>query len=275
MAQLRSLSQGKLEAYKIDPRSVKIKPGFNYRDTSSEDAKRHIAWLKESIRERGVDEAIWIENDGENLWLIDGECRLRALCELWDEGLEVFVPTFSYKGDEAAVLAKSLIANGGLPPTLLEFGRAAERLQAYGWSVERIASLTPPHLGLRGPQAERYVRDAVELQKAPLAVKKAVSEGIDGVKVSEPLALAAAKQGPIRAPQIIAEAVAEAKAEGKTVAKRPKGEGPVAKAKKAEAVRSQTLEEVGDEIVDSILNEAPDWDKLEKLAAKWNKMRGR
>src|SRR5258708_29786399 len=52
---------------------------------SSPEAKKHIAFLKESIRERGVDEPIWVENSGEGFYLIDGECRLLALRQLWDE----------------------------------------------------------------------------------------------------------------------------------------------------------------------------------------------
>jgi len=249
MAQLRSLSQGKLEAYKIDPRLVEIREGFNYRDTTSVEAKAHIAWLKESIRERGVDEAIWIENTGDTLYLVDGECRLRALRELWDEGLEIYVPTISFKGDEAAVLAKSLIANGGLPPTLLEFGRAAERLQAFGWSVERIASLTPPHLGLNGAKAKRYVKEAVELQQAPIAVKKAVSEG----KASPALALAVTRKNRMMAAEIVEERVQKAHAEGKTEAKRPKGAGKVAKAKAVEQAKVVSLEGIGDSMADWIL----------------------
>ena len=274
MAQLRSLSQGKLEAYKIDPRLVEIRPGFNYRDTASPEAKAHIAWLKESIRERGVDEPIWIENTGDTMYLVDGECRLRALRELWDEGLEVYVPTISFKGDEASVLAKSLIANGGLPPTLLEFGRAAERLQAFGWSVERIAALTPPHLGLNGAKAKRYVQEAVELQQAPIAVKKAVKEGIDGVAVSPALALAATRKNRIMAPQIIEEEAKKAKAAGKTQAKRPKGAGKVAKAKAVEQAKVVSLEEIGDKLADEMLALTADRELVE-LARSWNRLRGR
>ena len=270
MAQLRQLSQGKLEAYKIDPREVRIKPDFNYRDTSSEAATKHIAWLKESIRERGVDEAIWVENDGDTFWLVDGECRLRALCELWDEGLEVYVPTISFKGDESAVLAKSLIANGGLPPTLLEFGRAAERLQAFGWSVDRIAALTPPHLGLQGGKAKRYVKEAVELQQAPIAVKKAVSEGT----LSPAFGLGIAKKARLNAPEVVEREVAKAKAAGKKQAKRPKGAGPVTKAKAAEKAKVLSLEEIGDKMADLVGAVTADRELLE-VARSWNRARGR
>lgn len=275
MARLNDLGVGKLEGPKIDPRVVIIRPDFNYRDTSSSAARAHIAWLKESIKDRGVDEPIWVEFEGGKVYLIDGECRLLALRELWNEGNEIRVPAIAYRGDEAHVLAKSMVANGALPPTQMEFGRAAERLMNWGWSVDQIAALTPPHLGLQGGKAKRYVRDAVDLQQAPLAVKKAVSEGIDGVTVSPALALSVTKQNRMEAPAIIEKAAAEAKAAGKKTATRPKGAGPVTKAKAAREVKVQTIEAVGDNIADLILNEAPDWDVLEKLAAQWNKLRGR
>lgn len=272
MASLRDLSEGRarLEAYKIDPRHIEIKPGFNYRDTTSPEAKAHIAFLKASIRERGVDEPIWVENTGETLYLVDGECRLRALRELWDEGEEIVVPTFSYKGSEDAVLAKSLIANGGLPPTQMEFGKAVERLMAYGWTAERIAHLIPPHLGIKGAKARRYMADALELHQAPLEVKKAVKEGVDGVKVSPALAVAATRGNRLMAADVIKGEVAKAKAAGKKTANRPKGAGKVTKAK-------ADLMDIGDKLARLVLagrDETPNWDRMERLAGQWQKARG-
>ena len=273
MATLRSLSQGKLEAYKIDPREIVIRDNWNFRDTTTPEAVKHIAWLKSSIAERGVDEPIWIENDGDTLYLIAGECRLKALQQLWDEGNEVYVPTFSYKGDEAAVLAKSLVENTGLPPTMLEFGRAAERLQAFGWTVERIAALTPPHLGLNGSKAKRFVREAVELQQAPLAVKEAIAKGVDGVSVTPALALKVTRENRIQAKEIIDEAAKEAKAKGKTVARRPKGEGVVAQAKQKAVECEDKLLKAGDKMASLILADGANWTDTQKAAKQWQSLR--
>jgi ParB-like chromosome segregation protein Spo0J len=219
---LNDLAHGKLEAPKLDPREIIIRAGFNYRDTTSEAATAHIEWLAQSIKDRGVDQPISVEFTDGKVFLIDGECRLLALRKLWDAGDEVFVPAISFRGDEAAVLAKAMVAGGSLPPTQLEFGRAAERLINYGWTVERIAALTPPHLGLKGRKAKRFVNDAVELQQAPLAVKDAVAHGVDGVGVSTPLALSATRKNRIMAEEIIKDAVSDAKSKGKSVARRPK-----------------------------------------------------
>lgn len=275
MVMLRSLSQGKLEAYKIDPREIEIRPGFNFRDTSTPEAQAHIAWLANSIAERGVDEPIWVENTGEKIFLIAGECRLLALRKLWDEGNEVYVPTFSYKGDEASVLAKSLAENTGLPPSVIEFGRAAERLLAFGWTVERIASLTPPHLGLTGSKAKRFVKDAVDLQQAPLAVKKAVTHGIDGVKVTEPAALAAVRRNPLQAEEILTKEAREAKSKGKTVLKRPKGAGKATKAKASEREQTEKCLRLADSMADVALDKALNRDEVILCAQKYNRARAR
>ena len=279
MAQLREMSHGKMEAYKIDPREVEIRPNFNWRDTSTPEAQAHIAWLAESIAERGVEEPIVVENTGEKLYLVAGECRLLALRKLWDAGNQVFVPTFSYKGDEAAVLAKSIVENSGLPPSSLEFGRAAERLMAFGWDSGRIAACVPPHLGLKGRKAERYVKEAIELQQAPMAVKDAVAHGVevDGEKmpVSPALALQATRQSRERAPEIIKEAAVKAKAAGKKTAKREKTAGKATKAKAAKEAKVRSLEQIGDAMSREILKDKFDVDKLEELANEWQAARGK
>ena len=279
MASLKDMGSKMWEAYGIDPRKIIIKTGFNCRDTSSPEAKKHIAWLKESIRERGVDEPIFIENTGSAINLIDGECRLLACRELWDEGIKVKVPTISFKGDEVAVLKKSLIANNGLPLTVLELGKAAERLMAHGQTAEEIAAYIAPHLGYTPQKAVKHVKDAVELQQAPLAVKEAVAHGVEveGEKmpVSAALAVQATRQSRERAPEIIRAAATKAKAAGRKEAKRPKGEGKAGKAKAAKEAKSRSLETIGDGMAKEILRERFDVEKLEDLANEWTAARGK
>ena len=274
---MREYGQGKLEAYKIDPRLIEIREGWNFRDTTTPEAQAHIAWLAESIAERGVDEPIWVENTGEKFYLVAGECRLLALRKLWDAGNEVFVPTFSYKGDEAAVLAKSISENSGLPPSMLEFGRAAERLMAFGWDEKRIAACVPPHLGLKGKKAEKYVKDAVELQQAPLAVKDAVAHGVEvegeTIAISSALAVQATRKNRATAPAVIHDAAVKTKASGKKEAKRPKTEGKATKAKVEAERRVRSLEKIGDDMAKAILCEKFDVDLLEGLAEEWKKAR--
>ena len=270
---MTDFGHGRLDAPRLDPRDIIIRKNWNYRDMTSPAVKEHIAFLKASIAERGVQEPISVELVDGKIYLVNGECRLRALQQLWHEGNEVYVLAIGAKGDEAEILAKSMVANGSLPPTLLEFGKAAERLIAFGWDEKRIAALTPPHLGLKGKKAVGYVKQAVELQQAPLAVKEAVAHGVEGVEVSPALAIQATRKSRTEAPTIIAEAAKEAKAKGKKKAMRPKTAGKATKAKAAKEAKVRSLEEIGDSMAKAILDDVFNTDRLEKVATEWRSAR--
>ena len=274
---LTDFGHGRVDAPRLDPRDIIIRDSWNYRDCTTPAAEAHIAFLKDSIAKRGVQEPIRVELIDGKVYLVNGECRLRALRKLWDEGNEVFVLSIQGKGDEAEILAQSMVANGALPPSVLEFGRAAERLTAYGWTVEQIAALTPPHLGLKGNKAKQYVKQAVELQQAPIAVKEALAHGVevDGeqIAVSPSLAVQATRKSREKAPEIIKAAVVKAKAAGKKMAKRSKGEGKITKAKVESERRTRTLEKIGDDMAREILKVPFDTDILESLADEWKRSR--
>jgi ParB-like chromosome segregation protein Spo0J len=273
MGRLNDLALGKVEAPKLDPRIIIVRHGYNYRDVTTPEAKRHIAWLKESIREHGVQKPIGVEYIDGKVYLVDGECRLSACVGLWQDGVEVLIPAIVVKGDEAEVRAKSIIANGALPPTILEFGKAAAQLRAYGWSDEKISQYTPPHIASSPKRAKKYVQDAVELHEAPLEVKKAVMEGVDGVKVSPALAVSAVRKGRLMAGQVIKQEVDKAKSAGKTEVHRPKGEGKATKAKKEKEKAIYSIMDVGDTLALLVLADHPDWDQMTRVARIWQSMR--
>jgi len=274
---LKELSHGCQDAVKIDPRQIVVRENFNFRDTTSEAAQKHIAWLRESIRENGVQEPIRVEFINDTVYLVNGECRVRAALELWKEGLEIYVPAIQVKGDEAEILAKSMVANGALPPTQLEFGRAAARLEAYGWDIDRIAQYTPPHIASNPKTARKYVSDALELNSAPLEVKQAVKEGIDGVQVSPALAVQAIKKNRLLAKQQLEQQAEKAKKEGKKVAKRPKGDGKATKEKKTQATKQDQLIKLGDRMATLIMamGESSAGPSMRGSAEAWNSLRGR
>ena len=194
---------GRLDAPRLMPLDIIIREGFNYRTVDSDATLAHIGWLKESIRQQGIQKPVEVEFIDGKAYLVDGECRVRAAQALWNEGVEVFVPAMQVKGDEAEIRAKSMIANGALPPNQLEFGKAAAQLRSYGWDNDRIAAYTPPHIAQNKARAKRYVEDAIELHQAPLEVKEAVQKGVDGVKVSAALAVAATRHGRLTAADTI------------------------------------------------------------------------
>jgi hypothetical protein len=275
------------EVVLLDPRKIIIRAGFNYRDVESPVAKAHIDWLKANIKDRGVQQPARVEYVGEKVFLVDGQCRVEACKQLWKEGVKVpykgggdgppMVPVITVRGDEAEMLAASMVANGALPPSQLEFGAAAARLLALGWDEDRVAKYTPPHIAVDAQKSRRYVRDAVELHQAPLAVKKAVKEGVDGVEVSAGLALHVTRRNPLHAEEEIKAEVEKAKANGKKVARRPKTAGKATKAKEAALTRTQQLEKIGDGMADNILKgeDGKYPPSLVGAARAWNQLRGR
>ena len=278
MARLEDLGTTGVRATRLRPEIIIIDWKKNYREWDSQATLDHIAWLKESIRLEGVKKPIDVSYDDGKVYLESGYCRLTAAQQLRQEGWDGYIDGLPVKGDEATRIAKSLVDNTALPPTVLEFGKAAEQLlDSFGWDVERVAKLTPPHLGLHGKKAEKYVRQAVELQQAPIAVKEAVAHGVevDGEKigVSPFLAVSATRKSREKAPEIIKAAAVEAKAAGKKTAKRPKGAGKVTKAKVEAEKRVRSLEKIGDDLAKEVLKAPFDMDRVEALAQEWQRAR--
>jgi len=185
-----------------DPREVVITPGWNVRDMTSPETREWISLLKLSILERGVDKAISVKYDIKTgiRTLVDGQCRLQACKELWQEGHKIYVPMIEVKGDEAELLTESLASNSGLPLTQLEIGKGCWKLiDKFHWTVEQVSA----HIGKR----PRYVTEAITLAQAPAEARELITEG----KVTPGAVLHALKENngnPEAAVQLLEEAVA-------------------------------------------------------------------
>jgi hypothetical protein len=274
---LTELANGRTDVVKLRPEVIGIKPNHNYRDMGTPAVRAHIDWLKSSIREVGVRDPICVSFDPQTgkVYLEAGECRLTAAQELRKEDWDGWILARQIKGDEAALLADSLVENGGLPPTKLDFGKAAERLLAYGWTAKQIASYAPPHVQANFAKAVRYVNEAVELQQAPLEVKQLVKNGVDGVKISEAKALASVRKSPLTAAETLRREAGEAKAKGKAVLKREKGAGTATRAKEADRVTTGRIFELADYLADLALDPETAEYALRKAARTYNAARGR
>lgn len=280
----QDLGEGKIEGRKLDPRTIKIRKDFNYRDTESETVQAHIAWLKDSIKAHGVQQPVRVQYIGGEVYLVDGHCRVEACKQLFKEGFKIpykeggngpaLVPALVVAGDEGDILAASMIANDSLPPTKIEFGKAADRLQKLGWPDEKIALYIPPHILVKGFKATRYVKESVELHQAPQSVKKAASEGKDGVKISEAQALKIARENPLHAEEEIDKAVSQAKSKGQTTARRPKGEGKATKAKAAEKASVSKCLELADGMARVAMDLTLDRDEVIACASAYMEARG-
>ena len=164
--------QGRSDLHKIDPRFIKIESGHNPRDYSLAENRQHLDNLKDSISAIGLQFPLVVrwEASTESVYLVDGECRLRAVLELLDEGVEILtVPAIQVPGNnEADRLMLALTANTGKPLTQWEAGSGYKRLAAFGWDARTIAT--------KCNVSVTYVQTALELADAPQAVKQQLSE---------------------------------------------------------------------------------------------------
>ena len=181
-----------------DPRDIQIVPGWNVRDMNSPATREHIELLKASIKERGVDKPIAVKYDKATgiRVLIDGQCRLQACRELWQEGTKVYVPMLRVDGDEADLTAESLTSNAGLPLTQFEIGMGCRKLlERYHWNKEQIAA----HIC----KPVRYVTEAIILATAPPEAKAMIADG----KVTAGAVLHALKEHGEAAVEVLTAAV--------------------------------------------------------------------
>jgi hypothetical protein len=169
----------KLEGRNLPPRTIVKQEGWNSRDMSSPATRDHIEnTLKPSIKARmndglpGLFDPIkvrYIRATGTPL-LIDGECRLTAYLELWDEGIEANIPVIDTDGSAADLRVSTLVGNSGLPLTPLEIGLQCKRLRdglckSEDWIAE--------HIG----KPRRFITDAIALHDAPEEAKALVAAG--------------------------------------------------------------------------------------------------
>lgn len=163
--QLRDIpGVNRTDGYSMDPREIHVSPGFNHRDYSQQSNLDHVAEIKESIRQHGVQQPLWVRRDAAKVFLVAGECRLRAVNELIEEGVEIkSVPIVWKVGSPEKILLMSLTENTGKPPSQWEVGSGFQRLIDFGWNVPQIA--------LQMGQKESWVKTALELSTADKETK--------------------------------------------------------------------------------------------------------
>ena len=219
---------------KADPRAIRVEAGHNPRDFSTVEAVAHLENLKESIRVNGVLEPVLVRKDGENVFLVDGESRLRAALALIADGVDIqTIPAIEVRGGNPAErLVMALAANTSQPLSKVEYGNAFRRLEAYGYTNEQIAE--------RCVKNDRYVREALELSDAPVEVQTMVKAG----EVSPALALKTVRAHGSGSVAVLTKAVTSAKAQGRKAAVREKNHQLTAFETVALAVAKELEEDV-------------------------------
>ena len=188
---------GHTDLFKVDARKIVVCEHWNPRSQMGTDA---IEELKASIRDNGFypDKPLLLHRKADQLVLISGHRRLRAVLELIDEGVPfVSVPVvLDQSGDEGDLLARALSANqNGIPLEPLDEAMGFNRLIGYGWEPKRIAekvgrSLSHVYSRLKLLEAEPDVLQAVEMKAITTsdAVRVVEQSGRSGVSQSAALA---------------------------------------------------------------------------------------
>lgn len=177
---LKDFAEGRTDVYKIDPKKLKIKEGWNSRDFNDPANIEHVKTLAASIREVGVKEPLKVNMEDNVPYVTNGECRYRAVMMLIEQGVEIkSVPVMGEDrfANEADRLFTQFLSNSGKPFGPIENARLFKRLIDMGWAQKDIA-------GKSGMSAGR-VSQLLELNTLPISIQQLIVEG----KVSSAFAL--------------------------------------------------------------------------------------
>lgn len=169
---LKDFSEGRSDVYKIDPRKLKVKEGWNSRDFSDPANIAHIEELAKSIAEVGVKRAFVVNVEGDVPYIVDGECRYRGAMLAIERGADIkTVPVvgedrFANEGDR---LFNQFLYNSGKPFGPIENARHFKRLLDMGWLQQDIARKS----GMSGGR----VSQLLELIILPASLQKFIVEG--------------------------------------------------------------------------------------------------
>jgi hypothetical protein len=175
----------KVTDYMLDPRAISIKPGFNARDmvNMSRRTREHIDNLKGFIRAGDTMPPLEVRVEGDQIYVVEGHCRLVAFHELIAEGKEILlVAVRQFNGNDEDADIHVLNSSGQLLLTRLEQGRKCRDRVRLGWTVAQIAE--------RVRKSPSYVEQNLMLANADSDVQRL----LEAETVSAKVALAAIRK---------------------------------------------------------------------------------
>lgn len=220
---LASISEGRSDIHRINPKLIQIKTGWNSRDFKAIENVEHVQMLANSIAEVGVKEPLTVNWENGAAFLEDGECRLRA-CIYAIDVLKADIKTVPCKvgeryANDAERLFSQQLRNAGKPFTALEQATLFKRLLDLGWQqgdIAKKAGISPAR-----------VSQILDFNTMPQGVKTMVHNG----EVSPSTAMAVVKEQGTEAEAALKAGLTVAKASGgtKVMAKHVDGEPKVNK----------------------------------------------
>lgn len=258
---LASLSQGRSDLFRVNPRDLNIKSGWNQRDLTDPTNVEHIDTLAKSIAEVGVKSPLVVYWEDGKAYVSDGHCRLMAAIR----AIEVYkadiksVPVISDDrySNEADRIFGQIVHNQGKPFSQLEQSKVFKKLVDLGWNQSEIAKRSGISIG--------RVSQILELLTMPQGVKNLVTNG----SVSATLAMQTVKSVGTEAEQKLKAGLEAAKAEGKTKVKPVHMEGVGDQKKQLRTIVVDAFEysDVDDEAEDFVIIKMPmnQWELLRKV----------
>lgn len=207
---ISSLSEGRSDLLKIDPRKLHIKDGWNLRDMNAPDTVEHIDNLAKSIAQIGVQVPLRAYYEDGKAYVTSGHCRLTAALRAIEVYNAVDLKTVPvqieerYSNDADRILGQ-IIHNQGKPFSQLEQAKVFKRLLDLGWQQTDIAKKTG--------YTDGRISQILEYLTMPQGVQGMVSKG----EVAATTAMAVVKeQGGSAAEKALKEGLQKAKKDGKT-----------------------------------------------------------
>ncbi|QMP19201.1 hypothetical protein [Pseudomonas phage Persinger] len=221
--QLRDQGTAKrADAWKVRLEEIHIRPGFNLRDPEERDENGKT--FQESIDELAdliadgmpIPPLEVVPREEGGVWLVDGECRTRALWKLDTEGrlartpsktdpsvTDYWVSVVPFDGDEEEQEDRIFTSNKNRRLTDLEMARGCQRKAARGRKPDEIAKA----IGM----TRQRVDQLLALASAPPEVQQGVRDGV----VSGAEAVKLVRKHGEKAGEALAEELEKAKAQGK------------------------------------------------------------
>lgn len=169
---IKDIAEGRTDVYKVDPRKIQIKEGWNSREINDPKNAEHVAELAASIKEVGVKKPLICYMEGDNVFVTDGHCRLQAVMHLIEAGVEIktvpVLPEDRYANEGDRIFSQ-IVHNAGKPLTSLEQAKVFKRLVDLGWQQKDIAAKA----GITGGR----VSQLLELNILPVILQKYIIEG--------------------------------------------------------------------------------------------------
>ncbi len=170
---IKDLASGRQDMFRVNPYTLRVKPGWNSREANDPDNIAHIDWLARSIASEGVLTPLTVFWEDGTPVVEDGHCRLlgvfRAIEHYGAEIPHIPVQVTDRHRSEADRVLSQLNRNSGKQLTPFEAAKVYARLHRLGWTVDEIATRTAKSKG--------YIEGLLQLQAAPAEVQKHVISG--------------------------------------------------------------------------------------------------